>query len=64
MNGGQLFINTRKVGEEKSIKDKIELDTPQEVLVKRNSKIASYQCFFTPQELQEWVQQELAKVTV
>jgi hypothetical protein len=59
--GGQMFINTRKVGEEKSIKDKIELDNPQEVLVKRNGKIASYQRFFTPQELQEWVQQELGE---
>ena len=40
-DGGKLFINTRKAGEEKSIKDKIELDSPQEVLVKRNGKIAS-----------------------
>jgi hypothetical protein len=58
--GGQMFINTRKAGEEKSIKDKIELDSPQEVLVKRNGKIASYQRFFTPQELKAWVEQELA----
>lgn len=58
-DGGQMFINTRKAGEEKSIKDKIELDFPQEVLVKRNGRIASYQRFFTPQELREWVQQEL-----
>lgn len=58
-NGGKMFINTRKAGEEKSIKDKIELDTPQEVLVKRNGKIASYQKFFTPQELKSWVEQEL-----
>jgi 2-polyprenyl-3-methyl-5-hydroxy-6-metoxy-1,4-benzoquinol methylase len=58
-DGGQMFINTRKAGEEKSIKDKIELDFPQEVLVKRNGRIASYQRFFTPQELREWVQQEV-----
>lgn len=58
-DGGKMFINTRKAGEEKSIKDKIELDTPQEVLVKRNGKIASYQKFFTPQELKSWVEQEL-----
>jgi hypothetical protein len=57
--GGRLFINTRKAGEEKFIKDKIELDSPREVLVKRNSKIASYQRFFTPQELKEWVESEL-----
>ena len=57
--GGKLFINTRKAGEEKSIKDKIELDSPQEVLVKRNGRIASYQKFFTPKELKEWVESEL-----
>ena len=58
-DGGRMFINTRKAGEEKSIKDKIELDSPQEVLVKRNGKIASYQRFFTPQELKSWIEQEL-----
>lgn len=58
-DGGRLFINTRKAGEEKGIKDKIELDSPQEVLVKRNGKIASYQRFFTPKELKEWVEKEL-----
>lgn len=58
---GKLFINTRKAGEEKSIKDKIELDSPQEVLVKRNGKIASYQKFFTPKELKEWVASELGE---
>ena len=58
-DGGRLFINTRKAGEEKTIKDKIELDSPQEVLVKRNGKIASYQRFFTPKELKEWVENEL-----
>ena len=59
--GGRIFINTRKAGEEKHIKDKIELDSPQEVLVKRNGRIASYQRFFTPAELREWVQQELGE---
>ena len=59
--GGRLFINTRKAGEEKGIKDKIELDSPQEVLVKRNGKIASYQRFFTPQELKEYVEKELGE---
>ena len=58
-DGGRMFINTRKAGEEKFIKDKIEHDSPQEVLVKRNGKIASYQRFFTPQELKEWVESEL-----
>lgn len=58
-NGGKLFINTRKAGEERSIKDKIELDSPQEVLVKRNGRIASYQRFFTPQELKGWIESEL-----
>ncbi|MCI6495026.1 MAG: hypothetical protein MR997_05900 [Bacteroidales bacterium] len=57
--GGRMFINTRKAGEEKYIKDKIELDSPQEILVKRNGKIASYQRLFTPRELQRWVQEEL-----
>jgi hypothetical protein len=58
-DGGRMFINTRRAGEEKSIKDKIELDSPREVLVKRNGKIASYQRFFTPAELKEWVESEL-----
>ena len=57
--GGMMFINTRKAGEEKNIKDKIELDNSREVLVKRNGKIASYQKFFTPTELKEWVENEL-----
>ncbi len=57
--GGKLFINTRKAGEEKGIKDKIELDSPQEVLVKRYGRIASYQRFFTPKELKEWAEKEL-----
>lgn len=57
--GGRLFINTRKAGEEKSIKDKIELDSPREILVRRNGKISSYQRFFTPKELKEWVEKEL-----
>jgi hypothetical protein len=60
-DGGRLFINTRKAGEEKGIKDKIELDSPQEVLVKRNGRIASYQRFFTPQELKQWVADELGE---
>jgi hypothetical protein len=60
-DGGKLFINTRKAGEEKGIKDKIELDSPQEVLVKRNGRIASYQRFFTPQELKQWVADELGE---
>ncbi|MDE5811584.1 MAG: hypothetical protein K2H61_04655, partial [Muribaculaceae bacterium] len=59
--GGKLFINTRKAGEERAIKDKIELDSPQEVLVKRNGRIASYQRFFTPKELQQWVEQQLGE---
>jgi hypothetical protein len=58
-DGGRMFINTRRAGEERSIKDKIELDSPNEVLVKRNGKIASYQRFFTPAELKEWVESEL-----
>ena len=58
-SGGIMFINTRKAGEERLIKDKIELDSPQEVLVKRNGKIASYQRFFAPKELKEWVEKEL-----
>lgn len=58
-DGGKMFINTRKAGEEKAVKDKIELDIPQEVLVKRNGRIASYQRFFTPSELKAWVEQEL-----
>lgn len=59
--GGKIFINTRKAGEEKTIKDKIELDSPREVLVKRNGRIAAYQRFFTPQELKEWVESELGE---
>lgn len=59
--GGKLFINTRKAGEEKFIKDKIELDSAQEVLVKRNGRIASYQRFFTPSELKEYVENELGE---
>ena len=59
--GGKMFINTRKVGEEKYIKDKIELDSPHEILVKRNGRIASYQRFFTTSELKEWVESELGE---
>ena len=59
--GGHMFINTRKAGEEKTIKDKIELDSPQEVLVKRNGRIASYQRFFTPEELRDYVARELGE---
>ena len=59
--GGKMFINTRKAGEEKAIKDKIELDSAQEVLVKRNGQIASYQKFFTPSELKEYVESELGE---
>lgn len=59
--GGRMFINTRKAGEEKAIKDKIELDSPQEVLVKRNGRIASYQRFFTPEELRDYVARELGE---
>lgn len=59
--GGKMLINTRKAGEEKAIKDKIELDSAQEVLVKRNGQIASYQKFFTPSELKEYVESELGE---
>ena len=59
--GGRLFINTRKAGEEKSIKDKVELDSPREVLVKRGGRISSYQRFFTPAELRAWVESELGE---
>ena len=57
--GGKMFINTRKAGEEKGIKNKIELESPQEVLVGTPDKITSYQRFFTPQELKEYVEKEL-----
>ena len=57
--GGKMFINTRKAGEERTIKNKIELDSPQEILVGTPDKINSYQRFFKPAELQEYVQNEL-----
>ena len=57
--GGQMFINVRRSGEEKGIKNKIELDSPQEVLVGTPDKIVSYQRFYTPQELAEYVKSEL-----
>lgn len=57
--GGQMFINVRKKGEEKSIKNKINLDSPQEVLVGTPDRIVSYQRFFTPKELADYVQSEL-----
>lgn len=57
--GGQMFINVRKKGEEKNIKNKIELDSPQEVLVGTPERIVSYQRFFTPKELADYVKSEL-----
>ena len=57
--GGKMFINVRKKGEEKGIKNKIELDNPQEVLVGTPDRIVSYQRFFTPQELANYVKSEL-----
>lgn len=57
--GGQMFINVRKKGEEKNIKNKFELDSPQEVLVGTPERIVSYQRFFTPKELADYVKSEL-----
>ena len=57
--GGQMFINVRKKGEEKNIKNKIELDSPQEVLVGTPDRIVSYQRFYTPKELADYVKSEL-----
>lgn len=57
--GGKMFINVRKKGEEKNIKNKIELDSPQEVLVGTPERIVSYQRFFTPKELADYVKSEL-----
>ena len=57
--GGKMFINTRKTSEVKGIKNKIELESPNEVLVGTPDKITSYQRFFTPKELKEYVEGEL-----
>ena len=58
-DGGRMFINTRKAGEEKNIKNRIELGDSREVLVGTKDKITSYQKFFTTDELVEYVRAEL-----
>lgn len=56
-----MFINTRKAGEEKNIKNRIELDSPTEVLVGTPERITSYQKFFTPDELKDYVSKSLGE---
>ena len=57
--GGKMFINTRKTSEVKNVKNKIELESPNEILVGTPENITSYQRFFTPKELKEYVEREL-----
>ena len=59
--GGKMFINTRKKGGEKNIKNKIELESPYELLVGKPDKITSYQRFFGTEELKDYVERELGE---
>jgi len=59
--GGRMIINVRDAQEIIKSKQKIELDSPSEVLITdaKGEKIRAYQKGFTQKELVEWVQKEL-----
>jgi hypothetical protein len=59
-NGGKLIINVRDAKSIEGQKQKIELDSPSEILVTdKKGNIRAYQKGFTKQELKDWVQKEL-----
>ena len=58
--GGKLIINVRDAKEIEKQKQKIELDSPSEILVTdKKGKIRAYQKGFTQSELENWVQESL-----
>lgn len=60
--GGKLFINVRNARSVSDQKNKIELDSPSEILVTDNrGNIRAYQKGFTRQELKDYVEGQLGK---
>ena len=60
--GGKLIINVRDANSISKQKQKIELDSPSEILVTdKNGNIRAYQKGFTKKELQDWVKSELGE---
>lgn len=58
--GGKLFINVRDAGEIKGVKNKVELDSPHELLITNpDGSPRHYQRFWTKQELIDYVKGEL-----
>ena len=60
--GGKMIINVRDAKEMEKQKQKIELDSPSEILVTdKAGNIRAYQKGFTQKELADWVQSELGE---
>lgn len=60
--GGKLIINVRDAKEIEKQKQKIELDSPSEILVTdKVGNIRAYQKGFTQKELADWIQSELGE---
>ena len=60
--GGKLIINVRDAKEIEKQKQKIELDSPSEILVTdKAGNIRAYQKGFTQKELADWIQSELGE---
>ena len=58
--GGKLIINVRDAKEIENQKQKIELDSPSEILVTdKNGNIRAYQKGFSNEELTDWVKSQL-----
>ena len=58
--GGKMIINVRDAKEMERQKQKIELDSPSEILVTdKAGNIRAYQKGFTQKELADWIQSEL-----
>ena len=61
-DGGRMIINVRGAGSISKQKQKIELDSPSEILVTdKKGNITAYQRGFTPKELREYVSSELGE---
>ncbi|MGM9733414.1 MAG: LPD38 domain-containing protein [Prevotella sp.] len=60
--GGKMIINVRDAKEMERQKQKIELDSPSEILVTdKAGNIRAYQKGFTQKELSDWIQSELGE---
>lgn len=60
--GGKMIINVRDAKEMERQKQKIELDSPSEILVTdKAGNIRAYQKGFTQKELADWIQSELGE---